>query len=64
MGKMMTYRIEVNVARKGTKPVWRPLLEEDDTPCEWSNSADALFALSQEGRPEGEARVVPVAARD
>lgn len=46
----MYYVIEVNLARKGARPVWQDLRDEDDDPITWVNLAEARGVLASENR--------------
>lgn len=54
----MRYEIEVNVARKGSDPIWRSLVHDDGEPCVWVDESAACAALRAEGRAPDGARVV------
>jgi|HubBroStandDraft_1064217.scaffolds.fasta_scaffold170352_3 hypothetical protein len=53
------YQIEVNVARKGRRPVWRILLDENDGELWWNDKGDAEIALQIEARGDN-ARIVEI----
>lgn len=48
----MRFEIEVNLARRGAEPMWRPMVDDNDDACSWDNADDARAALAEEGRGE------------
>lgn len=58
----MRYEIEVNVARKGSDPLWRSLVDDAGEPCVWVDESAAWAALRAEERGQDNARLVLVDA--
>jgi signal transduction histidine kinase len=44
----MHYEIEVNVARRGSEPIWQSLVDDNAEECRWDNESDARAALVAE----------------
>lgn len=47
---MGQYRIEINIARNDSDPVWRYLAEDDWTACEFETEQEARDCVFQENR--------------
>lgn len=49
---ILSFEIEVNVARKGCEPVWRSLTDEYEDTLVWDTEEEVREALADEGRAQ------------
>lgn len=48
----MYFEINVNTARKGSEPNWRPLVDDNDEPIRFETEIEARAVLIDEARGE------------